>query len=125
MTGDGPRLRRRALRKGRWAETAAAALLILGGYRILARNYAMQGGEIDMVVLRGDTVAFVEVKARDDAEAGLWSIGPEKQRRIRRAAAHWVSRNPWASTRTLRGDAVVVVPFRLPRHVPDAFSLEG
>jgi putative endonuclease len=125
MRRGGPELRRRALRKGRWAETAAAALLILSGYRILARNYKTQGGEIDMVVLRGDTVAFVEVKARDDAEAGLWSIGPEKQRRIRRAVAHWVSRNPWAAARTLRGDAVIVLPLRLPRHVPDAFSLEG
>ena len=125
MRRGGPELRRKALRKGRWAEIAAAAALALRGYRILSRNYAVQGGEIDMVVLRGDTVAFVEVKARDDAEAGLWSIGPEKQRRIRRAAAHWVARHPWAAALTLRGDAVVVLPFRLPRHVPDAFSLEG
>lgn len=125
MSRGGPELRRQALRKGRWAEIAAAALLASKGYRILARNYAMQGGEIDMVVLRGDTVAFVEVKARADAEAGLWSIGPQKQRRIRRAAGHWVAHNPWAASRTLRGDAVIVLPFRLPRHWPDAFSLEG
>lgn len=124
MSRRGPELRRKALRRGRWAEIAAAAVLIFRGYRILARNYATQGGEIDMVVLRGETVAFVEVKARADAEAGLWSIGPEKQRRIRRAVAHWVARNPWAASRTLRGDAVIVMPGRLPRHVPDAFPLE-
>jgi putative endonuclease len=124
MSRRGPQLRREALRRGRWAEIAAAALLILSGYRILVRNYSVHGGEIDMVVLRGMTVAFVEVKARGDTEAGLWSIGPQKQRRIRRAAAHWLSRNPWAASRTLRGDAVIVVPRRFPRHVPDAFPLE-
>ena len=47
-----------------------AAVSHLKGYRPLARRYAAAGGEIDLIVMRGDTIAFVEVKARglmDDA----------------------------------------------------------
>lgn len=56
--------RRHAAGFGRRAEWLAALLLSLKGYRILARNYVVRGGEIDLVARRGSTVIFVEVKAR-------------------------------------------------------------
>ncbi len=115
--------RRRTNRAGRRAEGIAAALLALKGYRILARGFTVAGGEIDIVALRGATVAFVEVKARTDRDAALAAIDGIKRRRIARAAAVWLARNPWAASATFRGDAVLVVPRRWPRHVPDAFPV--
>ena len=115
--------RRRAGRAGRRAEWVAAALLTLKGYRVLARGFSVAGGEIDIVARRGGTVAFVEVKARGSREAALAAIDAAKRRRIARAAAVWLSRNPWAMAATLRGDAVLVVPGRWPRHVADAFPV--
>ena len=50
--------------RGLRAETLALIVLMLKGYRPLARRYAAAGGEIDLIVARGDTIAFVEVKAR-------------------------------------------------------------
>ena len=115
--------RRRAGRAGRRAEWVAAALLTLKGYRVLARGFTVAGGEIDIVARRGATVAFVEVKARASGEAALAAIGGVKRRRIARAAAVWLARNPWAAAATLRGDAVLVVPGRWPRHLVDAFPV--
>ena len=123
MTRRGVAERRRAGRVGRRAEWIAAALLTLKGYRILARGFSVPGGEIDIVARRGDTLAFVEVKARADRDAALEAIDGTKRRRIARAAAVWLSRNTWAAGFAFRGDAVLIVPRRWPRHVVDAFPV--
>lgn len=105
------------------AETIAAIWLTLKGYSILERRYGVSGGEIDLIVRRGSVIAFVEVKARDDIEAAIASISATKQRQIARAARVWLSRNQWAARQTLRGDAVFIAPWRLPRHAPSAYRL--
>ncbi|MBN9062963.1 MAG: hypothetical protein BGP06_03850 [Rhizobiales bacterium 65-9] len=117
--------RRRANRAGHAAEWLAAALLIAKGYRILARRYAAHGGEIDIIARRGATVAFVEVKSRASLDAALDAIGAAKTGRFSRAADAWLMRNQWASGHVLRADAVLVAPRRWPRHVENAFALDG
>jgi putative endonuclease len=105
------------------AESIAALLLRLKGYRILARRFVVSGGEIDLIARRGRSIAFVEVKARADIEIEAISITAMKRRRIARAARVWLARNPWAAELTLRGDAIFVSPGRLPRHAPSAYRL--
>ena len=116
--------RRAAHRWGLRAETIAAFWLQIQGWRVLARRFSAAGGEIDLVVMRGDVVAFVEVKARGEFEVAEAAIDSVKRRRVSRAARSWLARNPWAATRTLRGDAVFVAPRRLPRHRIDAYMLD-
>lgn len=115
--------RRKAYRLGFLAEWIAAGFLLIKGYRILALRYSAHGGEIDIIAMRRDIVVFVEVKARAHREAGLMAISQEKQRRFARAVHHWVGRNPWSMNRTLRCDAIIVLPMRLPYHLEDAFQL--
>ncbi len=105
------------------AETLATLFLRAKFYRILAQRYRVQGGEIDIIAQRGDTIAFIEVKARADLDAAMTSLTPQKQRRLSRAAAHWLARNPWAAGCTLRGDAVFIAPGEWPRHVEAAVEL--
>jgi putative endonuclease len=116
--------RRATFSRGRYAEAAALLALAAKGYRPLARRYAAAGGEVDLIVTRGDTVAFVEVKARsllDDARAAITTA---KRRRFSRAARAWLSRNPWAAGKAWRADAVFVAPWHWPRHVEAAFEIE-
>ena len=112
-----------AVARGRVAEAKALAALMLKGYRPLARRFSMHGGEIDLIVARGRTVAFVEVKARPGIGLAFEAIGARKRERFSRAARAWLARNPWAMDRTLRADAVFVAPGRWPRHLPGAFEL--
>jgi putative endonuclease len=116
--------RRRAHRFGLRAETIATLLLRLKGYRILARRFLVAGGEIDVVAQKGQTIAFVEVKARDNLDDAASAILETKRRRISRAARVWLARNPWAAGATLRGDAVFIAPGRLPRHLGAAYRLD-
>ena len=119
-----PGAKRRANRFGRRAEWIAAVWLMLKGYRIIARRFSVAGGEIDIVARRGGVVAFVEVKARPGLDEAATAIGETKRRRISRAARVWLTRNPWAMSATLRGDAVWVAPRRFPRHLPAAYFLD-
>jgi putative endonuclease len=118
-----PEKRRRAWRRGLRAETVALVFLILKGYRPLERRYGGKGGEIDLILRRGRAIVFVEVKARDHLDEAIEAISPRKRRIFSRAAAVWLTRNPWAMELDLRADAVLVAPRRLPRHIVNAFEL--
>jgi putative endonuclease len=115
--------RRLTFLRGRRAERLALFALMLKGYRPVATRYAVSGGEIDLIVRRGRTIAFVEVKARADLDTARIAITAGKQRRFSRAARAWLARHPWAAGRVLRADAVFVAPGRWPTHLPNAFEL--
>ena len=79
--------------RGRVAEDVAAAWLEAHGYRILERNHRNAAGEIDLVAEDGDTLCFVEVKARSETLFGpaVAAVGPRKRHRIARAAALYLA----------------------------------
>ena len=126
MTGErrAPEDRRRDLERGLRAETFALLFLTLKGYRLLAGRYSGKGGEIDLIMRRGRAVVFVEVKSRDDFDSAAEAFGPAKRRVFSRAAGLWLTRNPWAASFDLRADAVLVAPWRTPRHIVCAFELQ-
>lgn len=78
--------------RGKRAEKAVARRLWWEGYRILERNYAVRGGEVDIIARKGETVAFVEVRARQEgsAIAPQDTVGYGKQRRIDTAASAYL-----------------------------------
>ena len=115
------RSRRAAYRHGHLAEALAAALLLVKGFKLLARRYKTPLGEIDLIVKRGRVIAFVEVKARAFERDALDSVGRAEERRMADAADLWLARHPDAAGLDLRYDMVVVAPWRLPKHLPDAF----
>jgi putative endonuclease len=69
---------------------------LLRGYRVLAANAWAGGNELDLVVRRGRRLVFCEVKAKRGPARGdpLEMVGPEKQRRIVRAAEVWLAAHP-------------------------------
>ena len=84
--------------RGNAAEDAALAHLRAAGLRLVERNYRTPGrggGEIDLILREPDgTLVFVEVRARAGASHGraAASVGAVKQRRIVRAAHHYLLR---------------------------------
>jgi putative endonuclease len=119
-----PRNRRRAERRGRWAETLSLWWLRLKGYRILARDFRTTVGEIDILARRGDTLAAIEVKARANAASAGEALQPRQRRRIERALAHFLARRPELQRLARRFDVILVTPRRLPVHLADAWRPE-
>jgi len=70
----------------------AAAFLKREGYRIIERNYRCRYGEIDIIAMDKKDVVFVEVKGRKSDTFGSpeEAIGPAKQKRISKAAVHYM-----------------------------------
>ncbi len=113
--------RARAYRAGRLAEVACVWWLRLHGYRILARRFRVPVGEIDIVARRRGTLAIVEVKARRDWRLAVEAMTPRQRRRVSRAAEAYLARNPGLGDLGVRFDVMLVVPWRPPRHIMDAW----
>ncbi len=95
---------------GQRGEDAAARHLTALGYAVLERNFRCRHGEIDLIVRRGPTIVFVEVKTRSTDHFGLpvEAVRGPKQTRIRRCAATWLdSHRPWRAD--IRFDVVSVI----------------
>jgi len=100
-----------AARRGTRAEKTAAAFLRGRGLRILARNYRVPQGEIDIIAEDAGTLTFVEVRMRSGPSHGgaLESIDRRKRRRIVTAARHYLAQLPGAEP-PCRFDAMLLMP---------------
>ena len=115
--------RQAAFRVGISAESRAAAFLIAKGFRILARRWRSPLGEIDIVARRRRLLVFAEVKARSTIDEAVESVNVRQRRRIAAAAEIWLAANPDDSIRDIRFDAILVVPGKIPQHIPAAFDV--
>lgn len=107
---------------GRRAEWLCLWLLRAKGYRILATNLKLTGGEIDIIARRGGTVAFIEVKARRTLDEAREAIRPQQQRRLVAAATEYLGRRPGLADCAGRFDALLLAPRRWPVHIRDAWQ---
>ncbi len=92
---------------GRWEQRALDHLLSRGLERI-AENFRCRLGEIDLVMLDHDCLVFVEVRYRRKSRfaTAAASVDGNKQRKLMRAAAAFLARNPRFSGNAVRFDVV-------------------
>ncbi|MCB1379201.1 MAG: YraN family protein [Alphaproteobacteria bacterium] len=117
--------RRSAEQSGRFAEYLALLYLSLKGYRLLAHRYRSPVGEIDLVMRRGGTTAFIEVKQRASIDAAIQSVTPHQSRRIAAAARSFMAHDRMAAMQACRFDIVAICPYHWPRHIENAFYGDG
>ena len=74
-------------------EAAVASWYEEHGYVVVVRNWRCREGELDLIVRRGRTFVFCEVKTRSSDAFGLpqEAVTRTKQTRIRHLAARWLS----------------------------------
>ena len=101
-----------------------AGYLRLKLYRILARRVKTPVGEIDLVARRGETLVFVEVKARRAGPRRKLAHAAVNQRRIVRAAQWYLARHPRICRLTIRFDVIFLAacPGRATSRTPSTSS---
>lgn len=116
------RAKKRAQKRGRWAELLARLYLRAHAKRILAANCKTPVGEIDIIAKRGNLIVFVEVKARRDVDTAAWSIGSHQKQRIQRAAEYFLMQRPMLQTCDVRFDVALVSGAFSLKYIPDAWQ---
>lgn len=103
-------------RAGDAAEQAAAKHLTAHGLVLLARNARYPEGELDLILRERDVLVFVEVRMRAGTAYGgaAASVDRFKQKRLQRAAQHWLLQHygeRWPACRfdvvTVQGDGTI------------------
>lgn len=81
---------------GNIGEDFVCSYLIKRGYEIVERNYRIRGGEIDIIAVNSDYIAFVEVKSRkpDSMVSGFDAVNYRKREFIIKTASDFCSKNP-------------------------------
>lgn len=112
---------------GHMAEKIALFWLMLKGWWPLARNFRVGrgtgAGEVDLIMVRGRMIIFVEVKRRATLVRAMEAITIQNQIRVARAAAVFLAGHSQYQTYQVRFDAVLICPGRWPKHLPDAWRV--
>lgn len=110
MTVAGMITKAKHLVKGENAENTACEYLQHQGLKLLARNSRSPYGEIDIVMLDGETLVFVEVRYRKNSSFGLAqeTVGTSKQQRIIRSAQWFLQQNSRYSETACRFDIIAI-----------------
>lgn len=116
------RERQRRYRYGLAAEWLALLYLLAKAYRPLATRYKTPVGEIDLIVARGRTLIFVEVKARRTHADAAHAVHITNQSRVVRAAQYFLQRHPRYANHQVRFDVCLIAWYRWPQHLANAFS---
>ncbi len=95
---------------GRSAEERASRYLCEHGLRPVARNFRTRGGEIDLVMVDGDCLAFIEVRARGMGSFvnACLTVDGRKQAKLIRTAGLFLARYPVFRNYPCRFDVVGV-----------------
>ena len=93
--------------------------------KLLESRYRNRAGEIDLIMLEGQTIVFIEVKTRLNASpgTGLLAVDRNKQQRITKAAVLYLIGKGWQN-RAVRFD-IAEVSAQSVLHVPNAFQPGG
>lgn len=96
---------------GARGEDLAAAWYVAAGYEVVARNWRCRIGELDLILRRGPTYVFCEVKTRTSAAFGApqEAVTRTKQLRLRSLAAQWLQDAAPARAADLRFDVACVL----------------
>ena len=112
-----------AYARGVMGETAACDHLCRKGMEILDRRYRSPHGEIDLIMLDGEVLVFVEVKTRSKLGRmqAQYAITPDKQRRMMESVRYYLAQHREHCQRMMRFDVVTVAADGI-CHLPNAFE---
>lgn len=111
----------RSYESGLKGEAQAEEYLCSLGMTCLSRRFRGQDGEIDLVMIDGETLVMVEVKYRPKGQPGegLAAVSSAKQMRLLRAAQVFSAQPEW-NDHPVRFDVVEINAAGV-LHIPNAF----
>ncbi|MBN1492627.1 MAG: YraN family protein [Candidatus Omnitrophica bacterium] len=99
------------VQKGKHGEAVAKEYLVRNGLYIIETRYRSPYGEVDIIARDGNTLCFVEVKARTSQTAGnpYDAVTAYKQERIKNTAQHYIDATPIPGIQEIRFDVISIL----------------
>lgn len=103
-------------------EAEAYRYAVSRGLKPIEKNYRRAGGEIDLIAMDGDTVVFIEVKARMSPRYGsaAEAVNASKRRCVVRAALSYLQSHRLMDAR-VRFDVIAIDGGQI-RYIENAFD---
>jgi putative endonuclease len=111
---------RRSWLYGLYAEWVAIIFFLLKGFNISRHRHRTPLGELDLIIWKGTTIVFVEVKFRSLEEDLLHAVPESQKMRIDHATQYFAGKFP--ANYTFRMDVLLVRPWRFPVHIENAWD---
>ncbi len=110
--------------QGKIGEDIACSFLLENGYTVVARNYRVKGGEIDVIATKNSELVFVEVKTRSSITYGYpeESVTRSKKIRLTRAARQYLI--AYSTLPSYRFD-IIAIHMASNKANPSVFHLEN
>ena len=119
------------INSGAQAEALARHFLEKQGLRTLEQNFQCKTGEIDLIMLHGELLVFIEVKYRQPSRfsSAAGAVDKRKQRKIIQTAMYFRHRSPKLATLACRFDVIAyegdLHRSESPRWIQRAFESSG
>ena len=111
---------------GNEGENRAAAFLEAKGFSIIERNWRTKGGEIDIIAVKNDILAFVEVKTLPNGTLDMIQreLNYQKRQRIIKTSKRFLLKHREYNNSYVRFDVIVIdMPgFEEVYHIENAFT---
>ena len=109
-------------------EKIALYYLRLKGYHLICQNFTVKNGtgagEIDLIMRKGKTIVFVEVKKRKNYLLAAQSIDIKNQMRVVKSSAVFFKKNPKYNSFQVRYDAILFKDKSIvPKHIKGAWRV--
>lgn len=97
---------------GQTYEERAALMIREAGLELIARNFNTRMGEIDLIAQSGNTLVFIEVRARSNTRfsSAAGSVDRRKQARLIRTAQYYLKKHPARAHCACRFDVIAFEP---------------
>lgn len=112
--------KRKSEKIGHYAEYFAVLFMLLKGYWPITLRYKYFTGEIDLILKKGQTIVFCEVKFRKNPSQLAYSVTEKQKFRIRKTAEYWLASNG-SNNLDVRFDFIGLTYWRKPTHIQNAF----
>ena len=113
--------------RGHFAEKIACLYLMLHGWWPVELNFTVGrgtgAGEVDLIMKRGKTLIFVEVKYRPTFVQAIEAITIQNQIRVSKSSAVFLQYHPKYRSFRIRYDAILLAPHKWPKHLKNAWSI--
>lgn len=113
--------------QGHFLEKVACFFLLLKGYLPVKMNFVPKrskgAGEIDLIMRKGNTIVFVEVKKRKTFDEAADALSVKQRMRIVKGSQAFLRDYPEYKDCYIRYDTIWFIPKRWPIHICDSFRV--